>query len=62
MSETKIIEKDEKKYAIRFGLGAIKAVGFNMIQEALKERENNGKFTNLYDFSQRVDPKSVNKK
>ena len=62
MSETKIVEKDEKKYAIRFGLGAIKAVGFNMIQEALKERENNGKFQNVYDFSQRVDPKSVNKK
>ena len=62
MSETKIVEKDEKKYAIRFGLGAIKAVGFNMIQEALKERENNGKFKNVYDFSQRVDPKSVNKK
>ena len=62
MSATKTIEKDEKKYAIRFGLGAIKAVGFNMIQEALNERENNGKFKNVYDFSQRVDAKSVNKK
>ena len=62
MSATEIVEKDEKKYAIRFGLGAIKAVGFNMIQEALKERENNGKFKNVYDFSQRVDAKSVNKK
>jgi len=58
----KIAEENSKKYAIRFGLGAIKAVGFNMIEEALKERENNGKFKNIYDFSQRVDPKSINKK
>jgi DNA polymerase III alpha subunit len=62
MTTTKIEEEDTKKYAIRFGLGAIKAVGFNMIEEALKEREENGKFKNIYDFSQRVDPKSINKK
>ena len=62
MNNAKIAEEDNKKYAIRFGLGAIKAVGFNMIEEALKEREKNGKFKNIYDFSQRVDPKSINKK
>ena len=62
MTTTKIEEENSKKYAIRFGLGAIKAVGFNMIEEALKERENDGKFKNIYDFSQRVDPKSINKK
>ena len=62
MTLAKIEEENSKKYAIRFGLGAIKAVGFNMIEEALKERENDGKFKNIYDFSQRVDPKSINKK
>lgn len=62
MTNAKIEEESSKKYAIRFGLGAIKAVGFNMIEEALKERENNGKFKDIYDFSQRVDPKSINKK
>ena len=62
MTTTKVEEENSKKYAIRFGLGAIKAVGFNMIEEALKEREKDGKFKNIYDFSQRVDPKSINKK
>ena len=62
MTIAKFEEENSKKYAIRFGLGAIKAVGFNMIEEALKERENNGKFKDIYDFSQRVDPKSINKK
>jgi DNA polymerase III alpha subunit len=62
MTNAKIEEENPKKYAIRFGIGAIKAVGFNMIEEALKERENNGKFKDIYDFSQRVDPKSINKK
>ena len=62
MTNAKIAEENSNKYAIRFGLGAIKAVGFNMIEEALKEREENGKFKNIYDFSQRVDPKSINKK
>ena len=52
MTLPKIEEENSKKYAIRVGLGAIKAVGFNMIEEALKERENDGKFKNIYDFSQ----------
>jgi DNA polymerase III alpha subunit len=52
----------EEKYAIRFGLGAIKAVGFNMMENAIKERENDGKFSDIYDFSQRLDPRSINKK
>lgn len=62
MANIKIEEENTKKYAIRFGLGAIKAVGFNMIEEALEERKINGKFKDIYDFSQRVDPKSINKK
>lgn len=53
---------DEKKYAIRFGLGAIKAVGLGMMEVAVAERKANGKFKDVYDFSSRLDPKSVNKK
>lgn len=30
---------DKNIYAIRFGLGAIKAVGFNMMLESVRERE-----------------------
>ena len=40
MTNAKIAEENSNKYAIRFGLGAIKAVGFNMIEEALKEPSN----------------------
>ncbi len=55
-------ENNSEKYAIRFGLGAIKAVGLNVMEIAIKEREENGKFKDIYDFAQRLDPKSINKK
>lgn len=55
-------EPSQEKFAIRFGLGALKAVGFGMIETVIKEREANGKFSDIYDFAQRVDPRSVNKK
>ncbi len=52
----------ENKFAIRFGLGAIKAVGFNMMEGAIKERQQNDKFEDVYDFAQRMGPKTINKK
>jgi len=55
-------QQSQEKYAIRFGLGAIKAVGFKMMESAIKEREENEKFKDIYDFSQRLDPRSINKK
>ena len=55
-------EEKKAKYAIRFGLGAIKAVGIKVMQGVVDERKENGKFKDIYDFAKRVDPKSVNKK
>ncbi len=52
----------QEKFAIRFGLGAIKAVGFNMMENAVEERKNNGEFSDIYDFAQRLNPRSINKK
>lgn len=52
----------KEKLAIRFGLGAIKAVGFGIMELAAKERDENGKFKDIYDFAKRLDPKSINKK
>ncbi len=52
----------EEKLAIRFGLGGIKAVGFGIMENATKERDNNGKFKDIYDFAERLDPRSINKK
>ena len=50
------------KFAIRFGLGAIKAVGLKMTETAVEERNKNGKFSDVYDFCTRLDPKLINKK
>ncbi len=55
-------QESSPKFAIRFGLGAIKAVGFNMTDSAVKERQTNGKFKDIYDFAERLDPRTVNKK
>ncbi|MFM7620866.1 MAG: hypothetical protein ACKO47_04600 [Alphaproteobacteria bacterium] len=50
------------KFAIRFGLGAIKAVGLKMMEGAVDERKNNGNFSDVFDFCKRLDPKTINKK
>lgn len=47
---------------IRFGLGAIKNVGMNAIELALKVREDGGIFKSIYDFCARVDLRLCNKK
>ena len=46
---------------IYYGLGAIKNVGFEAISNIIDEREDNGKFSSLIDFINRVDAKDVNK-
>ena len=47
---------------IRFGLAAIKQVGEAVVDAIIKEREENGEFTSIFDFCKRVDAKFVNKK
>ena len=55
------VEFKADKNTIFYGLGAIKAVGFEAISNIIKERENNGPFKTIDDFIKRVDPKDVNK-
>jgi DNA polymerase III alpha subunit len=55
-------ENSQEKFAIRFGLGAVKAVGFKAMENAVKEREMEGKFLDIYNFSSRLDPRLINKK
>lgn len=55
-------EKNSEKFAIRFGLGSIKAVGFGMTEVVVKDRQENGAFQDIYDFARRTDPRLVNKK
>lgn len=47
---------------IRFGLASIKQVGEGVIEEIIKEREENGDFKSIYDYIKRVDPKCTNKR
>lgn len=50
------------KLAIRFGLGAIKSVGFGMMETVTTERKENGDFKDVYDFAKRINSRLVNKK
>jgi len=47
---------------IRFGLGAIKGMGDSAAMAIIEEREKNGPYKDIYDFAQRVNFSSVNRK
>jgi len=47
---------------IRFGLDAVKGVGYAAVEAIKRAREERGPFTSLYDFCARVDGRAVNKK
>ena len=47
---------------IRFGLGAIKGMGENAAQNIIDVRAKGGKFKNIFDFFERVNLQTVNKK
>ena len=50
------------KMAIRYGLAAIKNCGEGAMATAIADREENGVFESLDDFSNRLDSRSVNKR
>jgi DNA polymerase-3 subunit alpha len=47
---------------IRFGLDAVKGVGFAAVEAIKRAREEDGPFRDLWDFCARVDNRAVNKK
>ncbi|GET20213.1 DNA polymerase III subunit alpha [Prolixibacter denitrificans] len=51
-----------KKGDLRFGMAAIKGVGNAAVDEIIREREENGEFKDLFDFVERVNLQTVNKK
>lgn len=51
-----------EKGQIRFGMGGIKNVGTSAVEEIVKERKENGKFNSFFDFIERVNLASVNKR
>src|SRR6202041_3257951 len=47
---------------VRFGLDAVKGVGYQAVEAIKRAREEAGEFTSLWDFCERVDNRTVNKK
>jgi len=50
---------DSKKFY--YALGAIKAVGYEAVFNIIQERKKNGKFKDINNFLNRVNPKDINK-
>jgi len=58
------VEEGENGNATRrisFGMGAIKGVGLVAVQALVDERNANGKFRDIFDLCERVDPKVLTK-
>lgn len=51
-----------RKGDIRFGLAAVKGVGEGAVQDIINARQKGGEFKDIYDFAERVNLQSVNKK
>ncbi|MEX8518515.1 MAG: DNA polymerase III subunit alpha [Leptothrix sp. (in: b-proteobacteria)] len=47
---------------IRYGLGAVKGTGQGAIEAIVAARDKGGPFTSIFDFANRVDRKSINKR
>ncbi|MFP5041682.1 DNA polymerase III subunit alpha [Parasediminibacterium sp. JCM 36343] len=47
---------------IRFGLGGLKGAGDNAVENVITERKKNGLYKDIFDFSERVVSRNVNKK
>ena len=47
---------------IIYGLGAIKGIGEALVNVLVEERKRNGKYKSLFDFCQRIERKSLNKR
>ena len=58
-SDVKFTVRENK---IRFGLGSIKNVGIAVIEDLVKEREENGNYKDFIDFCERINKYSINKK
>ncbi|HTM67089.1 MAG TPA: OB-fold nucleic acid binding domain-containing protein, partial [Flavipsychrobacter sp.] len=51
-----------KEGIVRFGMNAIKGVGEAAVEDVIAEREANGPYVSVFDFIQRVNQRTVNKR
>jgi DNA polymerase-3 subunit alpha len=52
----------EGQGAVLYALGAIRNVGLEAMKHVVEVRETGGRFADIFDFLERVDPRSVNKR
>ncbi|WP_298163215.1 DNA polymerase III subunit alpha [Brevundimonas sp.] len=53
---------DDGKGAVLYALGAIRNVGLEAMKHVVEVRETGGRFADIFDFLERVDPRAVNKR
>jgi DNA polymerase-3 subunit alpha len=53
---------EEGGVAVRYALGAVRNVGLAAMETIVAERKAKGPFKALYDFSERLDPRAVNRR
>jgi DNA polymerase-3 subunit alpha len=53
---------EEGQGAVLYALGAIRNVGLEAMKHLVEVRETGGRFTDIFDFLERVDPRCVNKR
>ncbi|MDY6978258.1 MAG: DNA polymerase III subunit alpha [Pseudomonadota bacterium] len=58
--EYRFTAQDEQ--TVVYGLGAIKGVGGSAIDSMIEERNANGTFADLFDFTRRIDTRKVNRR
>ncbi|MCW9088789.1 MAG: DNA polymerase III subunit alpha [Gammaproteobacteria bacterium] len=52
----------DEEGSVVYGLGAIKGVGEGAIEGIVSEQQQNGSFTDLFDFCRRIDTKKANRR
>ena len=62
VNESELSFTVNSKGDIRFGLGGIKGVGEGAAEAIITEREKNGKYTGIFNFLERVNLQSCNRK
>ncbi|MGA0546379.1 DNA polymerase III subunit alpha [Brevundimonas sp. VNH65] len=53
---------EDEKGAVLYALGAIRNVGLEAMKHVIEVRDDGGRFVDIFDFLERVDPRQVNKR
>ncbi|WP_092308546.1 DNA polymerase III subunit alpha [Brevundimonas viscosa] len=56
------VAREDGQGSVLYALGAIRNVGLEAMKHLVEVRETGGRFTDIFDFLERVDPKYVNKR